>query len=188
MKRTQRGVVAAALAAAMFSSGCYGPFYLTRKVWEFNGQVSDNKWIVEVVYLVCTFLPVYGIAGAADAIIFNSIEFWGGQNPMAPGANADTTPKTKRIVRGNTEAVLTHVPGPNGGELVIEQVEDGQVVSSLRMHRDGGQMVASGADGATLFTAETLTDGRVQVRDAGGQQVAMYSKEQAERQLASLRQ
>jgi hypothetical protein len=73
------------VALGMMVSGCYGPFYLTRKVWRFNGEVSDNKWVVELAYLVMTWLPVYGIAGLADAVIFNSIEFWTGNNPLSEG-------------------------------------------------------------------------------------------------------
>ncbi len=76
------------VALGMLVSGCYGPFHLTRRVWKFNGEVSDNKWVVELVYLVCTAIPVYGIATLADAVIFNSVEFWTGENPLAEGADA----------------------------------------------------------------------------------------------------
>lgn len=69
------------LAAAMLS-GCYGPFLLTKKLHHWNGQVSENRWVVEGVFLVCAWLPVYGIATLADAIIFNSVEFWTGDNPI----------------------------------------------------------------------------------------------------------
>jgi hypothetical protein len=33
---------------------------------------------------VLTIIPVYGIAYLGDIIIFNSIEFWGGENPISP--------------------------------------------------------------------------------------------------------
>ena len=71
------------VAAALLVSGCYGPFTLTRKVYNWNGQVSDNKWVVETVFLICSWLPIYGIAGLADALIFNSVEFWTGRNPLS---------------------------------------------------------------------------------------------------------
>ena len=82
MRRPHRLAVAL-VAAAFLASGCYGPFTLTRKVYTWNGQVSDNKWVVETVFLVCSVLPIYHIAGLADALIFNSVEFWTGKNPLA---------------------------------------------------------------------------------------------------------
>jgi hypothetical protein len=71
------------LAVAMLATGCYGPFTLTKKLHSWNGQVSENKWAVEGVFLVtAVLLPVYGIATLADAIFFNSVEFWTGSNPL----------------------------------------------------------------------------------------------------------
>jgi hypothetical protein len=175
---------AVALAAALCSSGCYGPFYTVRKVWEFNGQVSDNKWIVEVVYLVCAGLYVYGIAVAADALIFNAIEFWGGKNPMADSANAGGASPERRIVRGDTEFVLKQ----EADALVVAQLRGGRPGPMLRLQRAGQGTVALNGDGTMLLSAYTLPDGRVVIQDAAGAQVASYSGDQAERLLASLRQ
>ena len=52
MRRSHQ-LTAGVVALALFTSGCYGPFLLTKKVHEWNGQVSDNRWVVEVVFLVC---------------------------------------------------------------------------------------------------------------------------------------
>lgn len=185
--RRPSGLVALAVAGAVFASGCYGPFYLTRKVWKFNGEVSDNKWIVEVVFLVCSWLPVYGVAVLADAIIFNSVEFWGGKNPMAE-ADASSTVQTRRLVRGDYEAVLKRVPAAAGDELIIEQYVKGEPGASLRLVRRGEDTVAMSGDGAVLFTARMEPDGRTVITDAGGRRLAAYSKDQAERLLASARQ
>jgi len=184
MHRSHRMAIGLLLAAAMFSSGCYGPFYLVRKVHKFNGEVSDNKWIVEVAYLLMTWLPVYGLAGAADAIIFNSIEFWTGDNPLAEGEAS--LPKTKRIVRGDGEVVLTQAAGASGPELVIERYGVGQPAGTLRVGREGNAAVGRDASGAALFRAQTLADGSVVVTDASGAQVARYTGKQAERLAASI--
>jgi len=66
-------------------TGCYGSFAVTQKVHQVNDEVSDNKWVDEVVFLVFAALPVYGIATVIDALIVNSIEFWTGENPMDGG-------------------------------------------------------------------------------------------------------
>jgi len=164
------------VALGMMASGCYGPFTLTRKVWKWNGEVSDNKWVVEAVFLVCYIIPVYGIAGAADAIIFNSVIFWGGQNMLE--AKADGV-ATKRIVRKDSETILSRA----GDVFGVEQYQHGKQVASLRMHREGDGMAAYDANGVKLFSASTRPDGTTVVADAKGQQVASYSAEQAQRML-----
>lgn len=63
-------------------AGCYGNFPLTRKVYDFNSNFGD-KWMNELMFLVLNFVPVYEVAAFADAVIFNTIEFWTGSNPMA---------------------------------------------------------------------------------------------------------
>ena len=69
------------LVLLIASSGCYGPFNLTKQVHHWNGDVGD-KWVSEVVFIVLVIVPVYSFAMLGDAIIFNSIEFWGGDNPI----------------------------------------------------------------------------------------------------------
>ena len=182
MGRRSRQVVAL-LAAGLMLGGCYGPFYLTRRLWKWNGQVSENKWVVEAVHLVCLWAPVYGIAALADGIIFNSLEFWTGNNPMAPG-NA-TLPKveTKRVARNDAEAVLTHITSQQGEELLIEQYQKGKAAGSVRMRQQNGITVASDEKGDTIFRAQTLPDGSMLVTDAAGTRVAFYSASQMQ-QLA----
>jgi hypothetical protein len=183
--RAPHALATGAVALALVTSGCYGPFYLTRKVHQWNGEVSENKWVVEAVFLVCYVIPVYGIASLADGVIFNSIEFWTGENPMAPSASAPSTDGTvRRIVRGDDEAVLRRV----GGELVIEQTQHGVAGPTLRVRRDAQGMVALGEDGAVLFSAQTLADGSVLIRDASGQPMATHSSAQVGELLASLPQ
>ncbi len=163
------------LIAGLMLSGCYGPFELTRKVYHWNGQVSDNKWVVELVYLVCTWLPVYGIAGAADAIIFISVVFWTGKSMLTE--SAVPVGSTKRIARGDEETVMTRV---SDKEMLIEQFKSGQPGASVRLRRDGDAVVALNADGSTAMRSTTQADGSVVVADASGQTVASYSAKDAD--------
>ena len=165
------------VALGMMVSGCYGPFYLTRKVWKFNGEISDNKWIVEVAYLLMSY-PIYGLAGTADALIFNAIEFWTGNNPLAESASTET----RRIVRKDGEFLLKR----DAGDLIIEQMRDGQSLSSVRLRRMGDHMAALNSDGAVLFNARTEADGRVVITDGSGKQMASYSGDQAEQMLRAV--
>ncbi len=63
-------------------TGCTGPFALTKKLH--NWQIgSNNKWADEALFLGCAILPIYLFATLGDVIIFNSIEFWGSDNPIS---------------------------------------------------------------------------------------------------------
>ncbi len=64
-------------------SGCYGSFKLTSELHRWNGSVSNSKFVKELVFLGLIIIPAYELACLGDAIIFNTIEFWGGQNPIA---------------------------------------------------------------------------------------------------------
>jgi len=64
-------------------TGCYGPFRLTSKLHNWNGQVSQKKFVNELVFLGLCILPAYEICVLGDGLIFNSIEFWGGRNPIS---------------------------------------------------------------------------------------------------------
>lgn len=72
-----------AIVGLLAGPSCYGPFRLTKQVHKFNGNFEE-KWVSEVVFLGCIILPVYGLAMLGDGLIFNSIEFWGGKNPIEP--------------------------------------------------------------------------------------------------------
>jgi len=62
--------------------GCFGSFALVKKVYEFNDVASDNKFAKTLLFYVLNIVPVYGIAGFLDLIIFNLLEFWTGSNPI----------------------------------------------------------------------------------------------------------
>lgn len=87
MKKIQLKVVAILLSSSIVFSSCLGSFTLFNSVSEWNQQLSGNKFINELIFIGLNIVPVYAIAGIADAIIFNSIEFWTGENPAV---TADT--------------------------------------------------------------------------------------------------
>jgi hypothetical protein len=76
-------VLAGVLCLSIFASGCYGPFNLTRSLHHWNGTVVENEWGQEGIFLLLAIFPVYGLCMLGDAIIFNSIQFWGGDNPIS---------------------------------------------------------------------------------------------------------
>jgi hypothetical protein len=90
-KSFKKGVLATLLAVTVLTTSCYGPFQATRNLWKWNADVSTNKWAQEGMFLVLAIIPVYGLFMLGDAIIFNSIVFWGGSNPISPSVMNDTS-------------------------------------------------------------------------------------------------
>ena len=81
-KFVTRAIIIALIGSTGILSGCYGPFRLTTKLHQWNGNVSNKKFVNELVFLGLCILPAYGLCTLGDVLIFNSIEFWGGQNPI----------------------------------------------------------------------------------------------------------
>lgn len=170
-------------AGALMVSGCYGPFNLTRRLYQWNGQVG-GKWEREFLFILLAWAPVYGLTVLGDAVVFNSMEFWTGNNPVdAPGKTRSERPRATRIARGMEEAILTYTPG-NGAQLLIEQFRHGQPAGSLRVQQRDGMTLGADANGHVLFTAQTLPDGSVLIHDQDGQVVATYSAQQVEQFVA----
>ncbi len=70
------------LAVAFMLSSCMGSFSLTKKLYNWNDNVGD-KWINEVIFLAFNIIPVYDVCLFADAVVFNSVEFWTGERLVA---------------------------------------------------------------------------------------------------------
>ena len=163
-----RKMVIGLLVAGLLTSGCTGSFLMTRKVYNFHRAQAD-KWMDEVLFLVVTLVPVYSLATFADAVIFNSIEFWTGKNPVETAAAGGGA---SRIVR------------QDGRELTLSYAPSGQITvdgsgTRFTLERTSEGVVAKGADGAVLMSSITTPDGRVEVRDGHAQLVRSFSPEQA---------
>ena len=64
-------------------SGCFGGFNLTKNVYDMNDRASDNGFVKSVLMVGMLIIPIYEIAAIGDLLIFNTIEFWSGENPIA---------------------------------------------------------------------------------------------------------
>ncbi len=93
-------VITAMAAMVLLSAtmGCKGPFVLTKRIDTWVNSQSDD-WTDELVFLVCVIIPVYGVCILGDAIIFNSIEFWTGDNPVASTTMGDS--RMERLADGS---------------------------------------------------------------------------------------
>ena len=82
MKKT----ITALCAAALLGTSCVGPYNAFNSVSSWNSKATDNKFLNELIYIGLYIVPVYQLATLGDAVIFNSIEFWGGENPIGKPA------------------------------------------------------------------------------------------------------
>ena len=86
--------------------GCIGSFRLTGSLLSWNKQLS-NKFVNELVFLGLTVMPVYFFSLMGDAFIFNTIEFWGGSNPISSTVEGgDAVASTRTFEQGELKVVL----------------------------------------------------------------------------------
>ena len=84
-----RGIVSSLVILCLTTagSGCFGPFNLTRNVYNWNSGIKgsgevNEKWMKEIVFFGMIVIPVYMFSALLDAFIFNAIQFWSGSNPV----------------------------------------------------------------------------------------------------------
>ena len=81
MKRKPiKGLLVLALAVLFCFPGCLGPNHAGGHLAQWNGSF-ENKWAKEGVFLLV--LPAYAIFGIGDVLLFNSIQWWSGENPIS---------------------------------------------------------------------------------------------------------
>ena len=149
--KTALKVIAIATLGSLTLSGCYGQFALTQKVYDWNKSFND-KWVAEGVFLVTgVILPVYGIAAFVDAIVFNSMEFWQGTNPVSntPAVLSENT----RILPGKDgrNAKLTH---NNDGSISVSIMEGNAAVGSFVLVREADRVKAVDHKGNVIAWAD----------------------------------
>jgi hypothetical protein len=153
--RSLRRAISVALVATflpMATTACFGSFALTRKVYNFNKGVSSDKWIRWLMFLVLVIVPIYGVSQLLDALLFNSIEFWGGRNPV--NVDAGTT----RVVRGP------------GGETLTMTLREDRSIDVVVLHPDGSlQQIRM-----------VKTDDAIEARDAEGNLLARVGDQNGE--------
>ena len=76
--KTRTKLVAAALAACLFTTSCLGPNKLFNDLHAWNEEVSEQDWVNEVVFLGLTIIPVYSLAYTVDILVLNTVDYWSG--------------------------------------------------------------------------------------------------------------
>ncbi len=149
----RRAALAVVMLSTVVTSGCFGSFPLTRKMYNWNKGVSSDKWVRELVFVATALLvPVYSVAGLIDVVILNSQEFWTGKSSVASGPET----KVKTLTRGNVTIKQTMTQAATGRTMILEETVDGKFQSRTTLRQ---------ATGAAVVSAETeFADGRKETK------------------------
>lgn len=174
-----------ATVLSLHVSGCFGSFALTRNIYGLNERISDNKFVRWLVFLGFTIIPVYGVGVLVDALVFNSMEFWSGSNPLA---NAETLEDGTRVVRLSPTDTLRLSKDEQAGVMRVELDRTGEapLVRYFEPLEDG--MAVRDEAGALLVRAHERVDGSVEVVDASGSTVTEHSREAVAQASAAFEQ
>ncbi len=141
------------MGLSMVQTGCYGPFKLTKSIYDWNGEVSDSGIIRSILFVGMVIIPVYGLSLFIDAIFLNSIEFWTGSNPvsLAPGEVEEqivSTPEgTFKLTATTNQLVIKQISGAYEGKEVMMQYRS-----------DNQWYLVSGEKETLLSTVESPSD------------------------------
>jgi hypothetical protein len=172
--------MATVVAVGVAVSGCVGPFNLTRRLYRWNQQVGTT-WEQEMMFVLLAWTPVYAVSVLGDALVFNAMEFWTGDNPVDPPRAEAPVRQTRRIIRGHDEVLLTYTRTPDNAELLVEQFQAGEPAGVLRITQRDGVTVGCDAEGRVLFQAQVRSDGRALITDGEGRRVTIDPAESAGR-------
>lgn len=150
----KKAVYAALAALALVAAGCVGKnnaYCLHRGLADWNRTYHNEKWVNEAIFVGLHIIPVYQIFRLADILVFNSIDFWTGDNPVKGAfAGVDARGCDYRIVsNGDGTATLSYkgqscTLTPMGDTVALSK--DGVVLGTFS--RQGSLVIFTGTDGS----------------------------------------
>jgi hypothetical protein len=79
----RRLLLCSVLSLAFLSTSCLGSFSAWNGLRDWNENVADNKFVNNAIFWGLNIIPIYPLFYAGDVFIFNLVEFWSGDNPIA---------------------------------------------------------------------------------------------------------
>ncbi len=141
--RTVKTLAIAVIASSVLLSGCMGKFALTKKLYKWNSTVGQDRWVNEIIFVgLAVILPVYGLSLLADGIVFNSIQWWTGDNPVAKAGD-----QQRVIGEDGSEALLTLQAD---GSIDVQATAASGERTAFTLVRSGETVAVLGKDGLPL--------------------------------------
>jgi hypothetical protein len=138
--------VALTVSSLLVTTGCMGSFTLTKKIYRWNQHdVSGDRWVNEIVFLVGLILPVYSLSLLADGVIFNSIQWWTGKNPIAAAGSQ------KRVLGADGSMAVMTLQAD--GSIAVNATSAEGNVSRFTLVRNGDEVTVLGVDGKPMDMA-----------------------------------
>jgi hypothetical protein len=106
-KMMTRNVWTVLLAVSL--SGCLGHNALVDKALRFNLSAADGRWTREGLFVGMWIVPIYPLFTLADLFVLNSIEFWGGKNPINGRGAVVDVPKSEVQRLGLDAIEVAHI-------------------------------------------------------------------------------
>jgi hypothetical protein len=133
-------------------TGCIGNFGLSGKVRKFNLETSQDRWGREIVFVVLYVIPVYPFAGFLDIVVFNSIEFWTGTNPINGSASVTPIAMDEWTTEDGTKVTMQGLPDNSIDVNVVKPNGDTRFFNLTRTDEgvtardEAGDVIVSTAD------------------------------------------
>jgi len=143
-------IVLIAVFLSFSFTGCYGNFTLTKKLYNWNGQVGD-KFVNSAVMWIMFIVPVYEVAGVIDFVILNTIQFWTGKNPVAMQEGEKET----QIVQYEGESYEVTA---TKNRFDIKNLEDQTKAISLVFNEDSGEWIVTDQNANEITIAQLDKD------------------------------
>lgn len=165
MKKTSYLVAALLMAcSAPCLTSCFvGSFSCVNSMWEWNSNLTGNSMVNAVIGFILGPFET-SIGGFLDTVIFNSIEFWTGSNPIA-------STQVVKASDGNYYAVASD---KNGGYTITCQAT-GQQMQYLFDKENHTWTAAFNGTEVKLFS---MVDEQNAIAYIGGQELAFSFDEQ----------
>lgn len=141
--RTVKTLAIAVIASSVLLGGCMGKFALTKKLYKWNSTVGQDRWVNEIIFVgLAVILPVYSLSLLADGIVFNSIQWWTGDNPVARAGD-----QQRVIGEDGSEALLTLQAD---GSIDVQATAASGERTAFTLVRSGDSVAVVGQDGLPL--------------------------------------
>ncbi len=76
-------ILCSVLSLAFLTTSCLGSFSAWNNLRDWNEDAADNKYVNNAIFWGLNIIPIYPLFYAGDVFIFNLVEFWTGENPIA---------------------------------------------------------------------------------------------------------
>ena len=109
------------MSMLLLCTSCLGSFSAFNNLKDWNMEISDSKFVNNLVFWALNIVPVYGLFFLGDTLIFNVIEFWSGSNPIAMNDGEVETQLLKRnastyeMIASKNRFVINVIEGDHKG-------------------------------------------------------------------------